>query len=65
MINNGGDIVEKVKIRQQRDNKEKTRINLTLPWDLKIKILEIAKQKNQSIALTIRELLEKALEGVQ
>jgi len=50
-------------IQQQRDNKEKVRVSIYLPLELKEKLLEVSRRRNKSMALTVRELLEKALES--
>jgi len=51
-------------IRQQRDAQEKVRISAAVPLWIKEKLIELSRQKNQSVALTIRELLEKGLREV-
>jgi len=61
----GGDTMkEKPIIRQQRDPEEKVRISAAVPLWIKERLIEISRRRNQSIALTIRELLEKGLREV-
>ncbi|RLB06034.1 hypothetical protein DRP07_11915 [Archaeoglobales archaeon] len=51
-------------IQQQRDSKEKVRVSIYLPLELKEKLLEVSRRRNKSMALTVRELLEKGLREV-
>lgn len=54
-----------VTIKQQRDGERKVQLTVRIPERLKLELLQLSRQRNESLALTVSQCLRLGIEALK